>query len=271
MKKIFSLILIVLALATGLPSCKSVKMADADAAMARGEFFEAQKMYRKIYGRLTKREERPLRGEVAYKLADCYRRLNMSARAAASYQNAIRYQYPDSMAFYWLGRSLQADGKYPQAAEAYRTFLEWQPDSYLAKEGLKGCQQAIAAKQGKATRYIVKNAKLFNSRRADFAPMYLDKQLDQLYFTTTNEKVTGNNRSEITGMKKSDIWFAKKNERGEWERPQAVEGELNSEHDEGIVAFSPDGQTMYLTMARRSETSPTSVEIYTLYRMFVFL
>ena len=263
MKKIFSLILIVLALATGLPSCKSVKMADADAAMARGEFFEAQKMYRKIYGRLTKREERPLRGEVAYKLADCYRRLNMSARAAASYQNAIRYQYPDSMAFYWLGRSLQADGKYPQAAEAYRTFLEWQPDSYLAKEGLKGCQQAIAAKQGKATRYIVKNAKLFNSRRADFAPMYLDKQLDQLYFTTTNEKVTGNNRSEITGMKKSDIWFAKKNERGEWERPQAVEGELNSEHDEGIVAFSPDGQTMYLTMARRSETSPTSVEIYT--------
>ena len=263
MKKIFSLILIVLALATGLPSCKSVKMADADAAMARGEFFEAQKMYRKIYGRLTKREERPLRGEVAYKLADCYRRLNMSARAAASYQNAIRYQYPDSMAFYWLGRSLQADGKYPQAAEAYRTFLEWQPDSYLAKEGLKGCQQAIAAKQGKATRYIVKNAKLFNSRRADFAPMYLDKQLDQLYFTPTNEKVTGNNRSEITGMKKSDIWFAKKNERGEWERPQAVEGELNSEHDEGIVAFSPDGQTMYLTMARRSETSPTSVEIYT--------
>ena len=263
MKKIFSLILIVLALATGLPSCKSVKMTDADAAMARGEFFEAQKMYRKIYGRLTKREERPLRGEVAYKLADCYRRLNMSARAAASYQNAIRYQYPDSMAFYWLGRSLQANGKYPQAAEAYRTFLEWQPDSYLAKEGLKGCQQAIAAKQGKATRYIVKNAKLFNSRRADFAPMYLDKQLDQLYFTTTNEKVTGNNRSEITGMKKSDIWFAKKNERGEWERPQAVEGELNSEHDEGIVAFSPDGQTMYLTMARRSETSPTSVEIYT--------
>ncbi len=263
MKKIFSIILIAFTLLTAATACKSVKMADADATMDRGEYFEAQKMYRKIYGRLTKREERPQRGEVAYKLATCYRRLNMSARAAASYQNAIRYQYPDSMAFYYLGRSLQADGKYQQAVEAYRTFLEWQPDSYLAKEGLKGCQQAIAAKQGKATRYIVKNAKLFNSRRADFAPMFLDKQLDQLYFTTTNEKVTGNNRSEITGMKKSDIWFTKKNERGEWERPQAVEGELNTENDEGIVAFSPDGQTMYLTVARRSETSPTSVEIYT--------
>ena len=33
--------------------------------------------------------------------------------------------------------------------------------------------------------------------------------------------------------------------------------------DEGIVSFSPDGQTMYLTRAIRSETANTTVEIYT--------
>lgn len=250
-------------MAAGLLSCKTVKLKDADEQMQRGEFNDAAKSYRKIYNRLTKREERPLRGEVAYKLAECHRRLNQASRAAASYQNAIRYQYPDSMAYYWLGRSLQADGKYTQAMQAYRTFLEWQPDNLLAKEGLKGCMRAEAAKKEPKSRYIVKNAKLFNSRRADFSPMYLDKSLDQLYFTTTNEKVTGDNRSEITGMKKSDIWVARKNERGEWMRPEPVEGELNSEMDEGIVSFSPDGQTMYLTMARRAPESSTSVEIYT--------
>lgn len=250
-------------MAAGLLSCKTVKLKDADEQMQRGEFNDAAKSYRKIYNRLTKREERPLRGEVAYKLAECHRRLNQASRAAASYQNAIRYQYPDSMAYYWLGRSLQADGKYTQAMQAYQTFLEWQPDNLLAKEGLKGCMRAEAAKKEPKSRYIVKNAKLFNSRRADFSPMYLDKSLDQLYFTTTNEKVTGDNRSEITGMKKSDIWVARKNERGEWMRPEPVEGELNSEMDEGIVSFSPDGQTMYLTMARRAPESSTSVEIYT--------
>lgn len=251
------------AVVAALDSCKSVKLKDADEQLERGEFNDAAKTYRKIYNRLTKREDRPLRGEVAYKLAECHRRLNQASRAAASYQNAIRYQYPDSMAYYWLGRSLQADGKYTQAMQAYRTFLEWQPDNLLAKEGLKGCMRAEAAKKEPKTRYIVKNAKLFNSRRADFSPMYLDKSLDQLYFTTTNEKVTGDNRSEITGMKKSDIWVARKNERGEWMRPEPVEGELNSEMDEGIVSFSPDGQTMYLTMARRAPESSTSVEIYT--------
>ena len=245
-----------------LVGCKSAKLSDADAQFQRGEYFDASKTYRKIYNRLTRREERPLRGEVAYKMASCYRRLNMAARASAAYQNAIRYEYPDSMAFYYLGRSLQAEGKYQPAINAYTTFLEWRPQDNLAMEGIRGCRQAIDSKDSK-TRYVVKNAKIFNSRRADFAPMYLDKSLDQIYFTSTNEKATGDNKSEITGMKKSDIYFSKKNEKGEWQRPEPAAGELNSDMDEGITAFSPDGQTMYLTMARRSPSSNTSVEIYT--------
>lgn len=247
----------------GNAACKTAKLSDANDQLARGEYFDASKTYRKVYNRLTSKDERPLRGEVAYKMATCYRKLNMAARASAAYQNAIRYQYPDSMAFYWLGRSLQAEGKYQPAIDAYNTFLEWKPGNNLALEGITGCELAIKAKTGKKTRYVVKNAKLFNSRRSDFAPMYLDKTLQQLYFTTTNEKVTGTNRSEITGLKKSDIWFVKKDENGQWQRPEPVEGELNTDLDEGIVSFSADGQTMYLTKARRSPASDTSVEIYT--------
>ena len=65
-----------------------------------------------------------------------------------------------------------------------------------------------------ATRYVVKNAKLFNSRRSDFSPAYIDRSLDQLYFTSTNEKVTGTKKSEITGLKKGDIWFAGRMSKG---------------------------------------------------------
>lgn len=246
-----------------LPACKSAKLSDADDALKRGEYFDAQKIYRKIYNRLTKREDRPLRGEVAFKMGECYSKLNMFARASAAYQNALRYQYPDSMAYLYLGKALQGEGKYAPAIEAYTTFLDYRPDDLQAKEAIKGCNMAIAAKNKPKTRYVVKNAKQFNTKRADFAPMYLDKSYEQIFFTTTNEKVTGDKRSEITGMKKGDIYFSKKNERGQWQAPEPVEGELNSDADEGIISFSPDGQTMYLTKARRSETSNTSVEIYT--------
>lgn len=246
-----------------LSACKSVKLSDADDTMARGEYFDASKMYKKIYNKLTRREERPLRGEVAYKLGTCYQKLNRPANAAAAYQNAIRYEYPDSTVYLNIGRMLQACGKYPQAIKSYETYLEWKPSDEIARQGIRGCNIAIAQKDKPKTRYEVKQAKLFNTRRSDFAPMYYDKNFDVLYFTTTNEKVTGENKSEITGMKKGDIWMSSKNEKGEWQRPQPVEGDLNTDADEGIVSFTPDGQTMYFTVARRSETSSTSVEIYT--------
>lgn len=262
MKNLYCIIIIAFALA--VMSCGGPKLATANEQMARGEYFDASKTYRKIYNKLTKREERKLRGEVAYKMAECHRRLGQYARAAAAYQNAARYEYEDSMLYIHLGQCLAAEGKYGPAIEAFEDYLRWRPDDRLAGNSLSGARAALEKKG--ATRYVVRNAKLFNSRRADYCPMYLDKSLDQLYLSTTTEKVSGNKRSEITGMKKGDIWFATKNERGEWKRPEPVEGELNSDVDEGAISFTPDGQTMYLSRARREANADTGVEIYTSHR-----
>jgi peptidoglycan-associated lipoprotein len=159
-----------------LGGCRGAKLSTANEQLERGEYYDASKTYKKIYNKLTKREDRPLRGEVAYKMATCYRKLNMSERAAAAYQNAVRYEYPDSSVYLYLGRELQGSGKYQPAIEAYSKYLEYKPDDDFAKEGIDGCNMAILAKEKPKSRYIVKNAKLFNSRRADFAPMYLDKR-----------------------------------------------------------------------------------------------
>ncbi len=255
-------ILAVILLAVAVSGCGGAKLSVADEQMARGEYYDASKTYRKVYNKLTKREQRPQRGEVAFKMAECYRKMSMSARASAAYQNAIRYGYPDSTAQLHLAQMLHAEGKYSAAIKAYEEFLSRCPSSKIAKTGLAGSRMAMDMKQN-PTRYVVKNAKLFNSRRADFSPMLSGENNDVLYFATTNEKVMGERRSEITGMKKSDIWVSKKNELGEWQRPEAVEGELNSEVDEGIISFSPDGSTMYLTKARREPNANTGVEIYT--------
>ncbi len=261
MRKVYVTLSVLFAVAV-LVSCRGAKLSVANEQMARGEYYDASQTYRKIYNKLTKKEERKQRGEVAFKMAECYRQLNMNARAAAAYQNAIRYEYPDSTAYLHLGQMLQAEGKYPAAITAYETYLSKDPKSAAAENGLVGSRIAAESKK-KTTRYVVKQDKIFNSRRSDYAPMFLDKNFDQIYFTTTNEKVTGDKRSEITGMKNGDIWFAKKNEKGQWERPEPVEGELNSDRDEGIISFSPDGQTMYLSKARREPNASTSVEIYT--------
>lgn len=255
-------IIVCLLLTAVAAGCRTPKLSEADAQFQRGEYYDASVTYKKVYNKLRKKEERPQRGEVAFKMGRCYRLLNMSARASAAFQNALRYEYPDSTTLFMLAQALHADGKYTAALRSYDKYLEFCPDDSLAINCAEGCRTAQEIR-ARGSRYVVKQAKLFNSRRADFCPMYLGADCDQIYYTSTTEKATGDKKSEITGMKNADVFFSKKNEKGEWERPEPVEGELNTEFDEGIVAFSPDAQTMYLTKARRELNAPTSVEIYT--------
>lgn len=265
MKKFLYLIIAIAAgiiASASVTSCKGPKLTDADAAFERGEYFDAAKIYRKWYNKMSRKEERPVRGEIAYQLGLCYRKLNQASRASAAFQNAIRYEYPDSMALLYLAQAQQHEGQYSAAIKSYEAFLEKVPDNFQAKVGIRGCRIAPKIKE-QGSRYEVKNATLFNSTRADFCPMFLDATADQLYFTSSSEKSTGTTKSEITGTKNCDVFFSKKDEKGNWQRPQPVEGELNTEFDEGITSFSPDGSTMYLARAIRKANSGTSVEIYT--------
>ena len=253
--------LMVTSAALSLVSCKGPKLKDADEAYDRGEYFDAATIYRKLYNQYNRKEDQWLRGELAFQLGMCHLKLNQGNRAAAAFQNAIRYEYEDTTLMLRLAQAQQREGQYAAAINSYNEYLDIAPDSWEAKVGIRGCELAPQWKE-EGSRYIVKQDKMFNSRRADYCPMYLDKNQEYIYFTSTNEKSTGELRSEITGTKKGDIYFSKKDEKGKWSRPEVVDGGLNTEHDEGAAAFSPDGSTMYLSRAVRQDW-PTTVEIYT--------
>ena len=263
MKRILYIVvgLVLVSTAMSLTSCKGPKLKDADEAYDRGEYFDAATIYRKIYNRYNRKEDAWLRGELAFQLGMCHLKLNQGNRAAAAFQNAIRYEYEDSSLLLRLAQAQHKDGQFTTALKNYEEYLKMFPDSWEAQVGKRGCELAPKWKE-EGSRYIVKAFGLFNSRRADYSPMYLANNHEFIYLTSTNEKSTGELYSEITGTKKGDIYFSKKDEKGNWSRPEVVDGGLNTEHDEGTPAFSPDGSTMYLARAVRQDW-PTVVEIYT--------
>lgn len=242
-----------------LSSCKGPKLKEADEAYDRGEYYDAATIYRKLYNRYNRKEDAWLRGELAFQLGMCHLKLNQGNRATAAFQNAIRYEYEDTTVMLRLAQAQQREGQYAAAIKSYNEYLAIAPGSWEAQVGIRGCELAPQWKE-EGSRYIVKS--FYGSRRADYCPMYLDKNLDYIYFSSTNEKSTGELRSEITGTKKGDIYFMKKDEKGVWSRPEVVDGGLNTEHDEGAASFTPDGMTMYLSRAVRQDW-PTTVEIYT--------
>ena len=245
-----------------LTSCGAdAHLRKGDQFYAIGEYFDAAAEYKKAYSR-TKTTEKEKRGQRAWKMAECYRKINYSAKAIGAYQNAVRYGYPDTLAWLYLGQLQQKQGDYKAAIKSYNTYLEMVPKAPLAVNGVQGCMQAPIWKK-KSSLYSIKKEPILNSRRADFSPMLLGDEADQLFLSTTRPQATGNEVSGITGTKSGDIFFTKKDDKGKWSAPEIAEGDLNSDYDEGACCFSPDGKTMYLTRCTYDSDFPRFAEIYT--------
>lgn len=253
-KYLFLVILLICLLSSG---CSSPKLSLADAQYARGEYYDASLTYRKIYNTLKKPKDREIRGEVAKKLAECEAKLGRHARAATAYKNAIRYTGEDSL-YQQLAIELHADGKYGEAIAAYDYYLSVYPDDELVRRRKNGASIAL---NGQKTRYKVSPAKFLNSRRSEYLPC-LNEDGNQLYYTTTNEGVYGTSRSEVTGMKPGDIWVFKKNEHGEWQKGEPINGTVNTESDEGSPSISSDGRTLYFSRAVREEGKDEKIRIF---------
>lgn len=279
-------------LSLSLTSCNAEKnLKKGDQYFARGEYYDAAAEYRTAYSK-TSTKERDKRGERALKMAECYRRINYTAKAIGAYQNGIRYiekavadrqkagvenTEADSLAelvlqdaVLKLARLQQKGGDYKGAIKNYEAFLESaahnpllpQALDTLAINGLIGSRQASIMKS-KPTLHTVRKEPLLNSRRADFSPMLVGDDYEQLYFTTTRPQATGDELSGITGTKYADIFVSKRDDKGKWQPPEIVEGDLNSELEEGVCAFSPDGKTMYLTRCTTDPDYPRYAQIYT--------
>lgn len=271
--KPLSSLLVCLLLLSSCGAGRSLKQAEQ--SYARGEYFDAARHYKKAYAR-TSPKDRPRRATLAYKQGDCYRRINYTLKAKAAYANAVRYHYPDTVAHFYLAEMLRKNGEYAVAIPYYENYLAYAQHlsgnrklagtrreiaDTLASAGLASCRLAQEWKKH-PTRHIVKRVPVFASRRSDYSPMYAGDDAGIIYFTSTRNEAKGNDLNGITGMKSADIFYSKQNEKKQWQKPEPLASEVNSEFEDGACSFSADGKTMYFTRCRTLPNAPAYAEIY---------
>ena len=260
MKAHFTIYVLFLLIVSSLYSCKSAKLSDAEEKQRIGEYYEAAAIYRKVYTK-TSPKKRDLRGYIAYRMAECNRLINNTAKATSAYMNAIRYDYPDSTVYLRMGQMLQKTGRYPEAIKNYDIYMENDPSNLLAINGIQGCELAPGWKKN-PTRYEVRRMDKFNSRRGEFSPMLAGDKYDQLYFASSRSKDKDAKVSAITGQNNNNLFLVKQDEKGAWLAPVELEDEVNTEYDEGTPSFSPHGNTMYYTYCAQDPEGPRTAEIY---------
>ncbi len=251
-------ILSALILTTACNSEKAIRKGDRYAAVM--EYHEAAREYRKAYRKIAPKDKAK-RAEVAWKMAECYRKGNNPARAAGAYQNAVRYGYPDSTALLYLADAQLENGDYKASLKSYEQFLEIAPDSRIAKIGLESAKQSAEWKKN-PTRYIVKKSKELNGQRSDYCPAYIGEDTTMIVTTSTRKEATGEDLSGITGQKHADLFLTKRDEKGKWQKTEKIESDVNGEYEDGACCFTPDGKTMYFTRCVTDEQYPRFAGIF---------
>ena len=259
-RKILHILIYIAALMVVACSNEGVAFKKAEQSYAIGEYYAASINYKKSYSRCAPKDKEK-RAVRAFMMGECYRHIGYTQKAMAAYTNAIRYHIPDSLVYLHLARQQLKAGQYKQAAQNFHQYLELDHDNELARSGLLSCELGPQWK-AKPNQYKIKKETIFNSRRSDYSPMLVGDDASQLVLSSTRKEAQGDDISGVTGLNFGDLFFSRKNEQGKWQAVEAIEGEVNTEYDEGASCLSPDGKTMYFTRCSSDPDYPRYAEIW---------
>ena len=236
----------------------------ADQAYKHQQYSIAIEKYKKGYSKLEGRKY-DLKGEISFRLGECYRKNGMFRRARLYYYRAIRFEYAtqNPEVYLYYAQMLQMSEDYDEAIKAYENYLEYNPDSKIAQRGITSCKKTRKWTEN-PTGFTVENPYRINSSGDDFAPTYADEYYRSIIFTSNRENTTGEDIDPWTGEAFSDLFYAKKNRREQWDEPVLIDKKenVNTKENEGAPAFNSDYSRLYFTRCFRRQKKKAGCDIY---------
>ncbi|TDY05502.1 WD40 repeat protein, partial [Meridianimaribacter flavus] len=205
----------------------------ADKHFNRFEFVEAAEEYAKLV------EDGKGDSYVYGQLAESYYNVFNTEEAERWYAKALESSDNPEMIFKY-SQMLKANGKYEASNVQMARFAEMRPSD----------DRAIAYKKNpdylpkileKGKKFNIQNMG-FNSKYSDFGGTLQDGKLYITSARNTSRRTYGWNEEPFL-----DIYEMSKNADGTYLAAALVEDKVNTKYHEGVVSFSPDGNTMYFS------------------------
>lgn len=205
----------------------------ADKQFARYEFVKAVASYNKL---IEKGKGTPY---IYAQLAESYYNIFNTVEAERWYAKALESSDNPEM-IYKYSQMLKANGKYDESNKQMDKFATMRPADDRATAFRKNPDYLPKILE-KGKKFNVQNAS-FNSEQSDFGGTINE---GKLYITSSrndNRKTYGWNAEPFL-----DIYRLTKNSDGSYQEAQLMNDKINTKYHEGLVAFSPDGGTMYFS------------------------
>jgi len=234
MKKINILITLTLLSSFGL-TAQNKDTKKADKHFNQLEFVESAKYYEKLV------EEGKADNYVYAQLAESYYNVFDTQNAERYYFQALESNpAPESEMIYKYSQMLKANGKYAQSNEYMAKFANIRPSDHRAM-AFRENPDYIPKILERGKKFRLENMAI-NSEYSDFGGTLKDGKL----YITSGRNSSGENYG-WNDEPYLDIFVTSKNSEGGYGAPEEVKGKVNTTYHEGVVAFSPDGKTMYFS------------------------
>lgn len=270
MRYLFTLLILsFLVVSSGEATAQKRHTKAADMAFADQQYSLAIEKYKKAYSKVKKNREE--RDRISFQMAECYRMMNNTKRAEVSYKRLTgdRYRDKNPKILLYYADALKSNGKYEDAVEQYTAYKELVPgDDSIANAGIESSTLALEWMEN-PSKYTVELQKKISSREDDFAATYADKNYNSIVFTSNRDASTGKFNDNWTGMKFSDIFFARKDRKGDWNSPVLADKDenMNTEANEGTGQFTLRFTSLYFTRCWNEAEKKRGCGIYKVSRI----
>ena len=110
----------------------------ADRRYKIGEYHATAPKYKRLEQRIPAKNK-ALRGEVCYKMGNCYRKINDVQRASAAYRKAIRYKIENKDVYLYYADVLLKAGQNREARSNFYHYLRYDSTNVWAQNGVISC------------------------------------------------------------------------------------------------------------------------------------
>lgn len=265
LKKGLLLLLITVMTASATYAQKSVAQ-KADNLFDQNRFVEALDQYTKAYEKI--KNNKAEKNRVYFQMAECYRMMYDYPHAERIYKRlaADGYATTERKLYFNLAEMCRFEEKFDEADEYYEKYLQMEPtDSYAIKRK----QSLIYANQLSInrTRHDIRKMSDWSTDFNDWAPRFQGEDTTRLVFTTSRfpegESVGAD---PWTNQAFSDLYYVFQDRNGRWvstPEPFDKSGKINTGVNEGEIAFSPDGNTVYFSRCDVRQNETLGCRIYT--------
>jgi outer membrane protein OmpA-like peptidoglycan-associated protein len=211
---------------------------NGEALSSQHKYDEAIEEYKKAY------DNNPALSDALFAIGDSYAALHDVENSKKYYEEYIKVKPGNTDAYFALGMLMKDNGKYDEAAGYFETFISKEDKNQELIQKAKGYLA-----DSKFASEAVKHPVPFDPKSVGDKVNTSDPE----YFPSVSADESTLSFCRKVGRMQEDIFISKKDANQQWTQAVPISNLINTEHDEGALCISANGQYIFYSSNKPDE------------------